>query len=407
MLESRRVMIRILLIPSSDYLGHPFPQRHNQIFERIHDGKDFEVHVLRFNIFGKVKLSSKCIIHDLPLEFNVSKTPIYYLSNVLNHLQEILRIIKQETINVVVAGNLLPPFLLALYIKISRLKIPFIFDLQDYYPTSAVGYICKINSLSGTVVKGVFESMTQALIKIADAVTVPGFALASYARTVRGKKGSGQVHIVPNGISEHFLKAYDGNHIREKFGYGEEDLVVGYIGSIEFWLDMKTLIRALSKVYQEGLKVKFLLIGERLQTAYIKNTMNWIKDEGIENITDWIGFVEHEKVPEYIAAMDVGTIPFDVKNPTAYYAAPNKLWEYLSQGVNVVSTPIPEAIAYRNLLKIARNVDEYVVVLRKVKREKTTRNHGQNEVIAYLRRRTWDVSAEKIRKIIYSLVYSR
>jgi glycosyltransferase involved in cell wall biosynthesis len=400
-------MIRILLIPSSDYLGHPFPQRHNQIFERIHDGKDFEVHVLRFNIFGKVKLSSKCIIHDLPLEFNVSKTPIYYLSNVLNHLQEILRIIKQETINVVVAGNLLPPFLLALYIKISRLKIPFIFDLQDYYPTSAVGYICKINSLSGTVVKGVFESMTQALIKIADAVTVPGFALASYARTVRGKKGSGQVHIVPNGISEHFLKAYDGNHIREKFGYGEEDLVVGYIGSIEFWLDMKTLIRALSKVYQEGLKVKFLLIGERLQTAYIKNTMNWIKDEGIENITDWIGFVEHEKVPEYIAAMDVGTIPFDVKNPTAYYAAPNKLWEYLSQGVNVVSTPIPEAIAYRNLLKIARNVDEYVVVLRKVKREKTTRNHGQNEVIAYLRRRTWDVSAEKIRKIIYSLVYSR
>jgi glycosyltransferase involved in cell wall biosynthesis len=397
-------MIRILLIPSSDYLGHPFPQRHNQIFERIHDGKDFEVHVLRFNIFGKVKLSSKCIIHDLPLEFNVSKTPIYYLSNVLNHLQEILRIIKHETINVVVAGNLLPPFLLALYKKISRLKIPFIFDLQDYYPTSAVGYICKINSLSGTVVKGVFESMSQALIKIADAVTVPGFALASYARTVRGKKGSGQVHIVPNGISEHFLKAYDGNHIREKFGYSEEDLVVGYIGSIEFWLDMKTLIRALSKVYREGLRVKFLLIGERLQTTYVENIMNWIKNEEIEHITDWIGFVEHEKVPEYIAAMDVGTIPFDVKNPTAYYAAPNKLWEYLSQGVNVVSTPIPEALVYSNLLNISKSETEYVAVLKRNKKSNDVRNRIRNEAMPYLRKRTWNASAEKMREIIRNLV---
>ena len=393
-------MIRVLLIPSSDYLGHPFPQRHNQIFERIHDGKNFEVHVVRFNIFGKAKLSSKCIVHEFPLEFNTRKTSIYYLSNALNHLQGILRIIKREAIDVVVAGNLLPPFLLELYKEVSRLKLPFIFDLQDYYPTSATGYICNVHSLSGTVVKGAFESMTQALLRMADSVTVPGFALATYVRTVRGKKGSGQVYVVPNGISEYFLKTYDGSHVREKFGYSEEDLVVGYVGSIEFWLDMKTLIRALSKAYREGLKVKFLLIGGRLQTAYVENTMNWIKDEGIKHITDWIDFVEHDKVPEYIAAMDVGAIPFDVKNPTAYYAAPNKLWEYLSQGISVVSTPIPEVLSYSNLLNIAGSENEYVAVLKKIKREKNARNCRRNKVEAYLKKRTWSSSAEKIRKII-------
>jgi glycosyltransferase involved in cell wall biosynthesis len=400
-------MIRILLIPSSDYLGHPFPQRHNQIFERIHDSKNFEVHVVRFNIFGKTKLSSKCIIHDFPLEFNSNRTSIYYLSNALNHLQEILRIIRRESIDVVVAGNLLPPFLLELYKKVSRLKLPFIFDLQDYYPTSAAGYICNIHSLSGTVVKGAFESMTQALIRMADAVTVPGLALAIYARNVRGKTCSEQVHVVPNGISEHFLKTYDGSHIREKFGYKEEDLVVGYVGSIEFWLDMKTLIRALSKAYREGLKIRFMLVGGRLQTAYVENTMNWIKHEGIEHITDWVGFVEHEKIPEYVAATDVGTIPFDVMNPTAYYAAPNKLWEYLSQGVNVVSTPIPEALSYSSLLNIAGSEDEYVTVLNKAEKEKSTRNRGQNEVNevrVYLKKRTWSASAERIRGIIYDLV---
>jgi hypothetical protein len=43
--------IRIVLIPSSDYLGHPFPQRHNHIFERLHDGKEFEVHVVKFHMY--------------------------------------------------------------------------------------------------------------------------------------------------------------------------------------------------------------------------------------------------------------------------------------------------------------------------------------------------------------------
>jgi hypothetical protein len=175
-------MIRVLLIPSSDYLGHPFPQRHNQIFERLHDGRNFEVHVVRFNIFGKTRLSSKCVIHNFPLEFNTSRTSVYYLLNAVNQLQGILRIIKREGIDVVVAGNLLPPLMLELYREVSRLRLPFIFDLQDYYPTSAAGYICNVHGLYGAVVKGVFEGITQALMRMADAVTAPGFALAMYAR---------------------------------------------------------------------------------------------------------------------------------------------------------------------------------------------------------------------------------
>jgi glycosyltransferase involved in cell wall biosynthesis len=402
LLESGIVMIRILLIPSSDYLGHPFPQRHNQMFERIHDGRDFEVHVIRFNIFGNARLSSKCIIHDFPSELNTSRTSIYYLSNALSHLQEILRIIKREAIDVVVAGNLLPPILLGLYKRISHLKLPFIFDLQDYYPTSAAGYICDVQGLFGTVVKGVFDGMTRALIKMADAVTVPGFALAMYAHAARGK-ADGRVFVVPNGISEHFLKQHEGSYLREKFGYDRKDLVVGYVGSIEFWLDMKTLIRALSKAYRRGLRVRFMLVGGRLQTAYFAKTMNWIKDEGIQHITDYVGFVEHEKVPEYVAAMDVGTIPFDVKNPTSYYAAPNKLWEYLSQGVKVVSTPIPEALAYRGLLDIVESENEYVVALMRAKEEENVVDNSQDDVRNYLEKRTWSSSAEKFREIICDL----
>ncbi|MEM0235469.1 glycosyltransferase [Thermofilum sp.] len=399
-------MIRILLIPSSDYLGHPFPQRHNQIFERINDGKNFEVHVVRFHIYDKARLSSKCIIHDMPLEFKTESTPLYYLSNAVSHVREILRIIKQESIDLIVAGNLLPPFLLQLVKRILRMKIPFIFDLQDYYPTSAAGYICDLNSSFGIMVRGVFEWMTQTLLRSANVVTVPGIALAKYSRDVRGGGRQRQVYIVPNGISEHFLNKRDRCLLRGKLGYDEEDLILGYVGSIEFWLDMLTLIKALSKAYKQGLNVRFMLIGGKLQTAYAEKVMDWIKRYGIKHIVDYIGFVEHERVPDYIATMDIGVIPFDVRNPTAYYAAPNKLWEYLSQGVNVISTPIPEALAYKHLVDIVWSEEDYVATVKNT-RKRMSVGKDYREIRRYIEMRTWNKSAECFKEIINSLVMHR
>ncbi|MEM3694089.1 MAG: glycosyltransferase [Candidatus Bathyarchaeia archaeon] len=413
-------MIRVLLIPSSDYLGHPFPQRHNQIFERVHDGKEFEVHVLRFNIFGKARLSSRCILHEFPLEFRTESTPLYYISNAALHFKEILKIVRQDSIDVVVAGNLLPPLLLELAKAISGLRLPFIFDLQDYYPSSAAGYLRGPMGILGSAAKGAFETMTRALLRAADAVTAPGIALASYAIEARKEAmagagasteaesesgtepGTEHVYTVPNGISEHFLKPHDGKAVREALGYGAEDLVVGYVGSIEFWLDMRTLIKAVSIARRRKVNVKFMLIGGRLQTGYSELVEGWIRKEGIGDVTKRLGFIRHEEVPEYMAAMDIGTIPFDLRNATAYYAAPNKLWEYLSQGVRVASTPIPEVLAFRSLVQIAMDEDGYVEIFKEAEAEgkRGLKGFDPNRVKEYLANRTWSRSAEKFKEII-------
>jgi hypothetical protein len=76
-------------------------------------------------------------------------------------------------------------------------------------------------------------------------------------------------------------------------------------------------------------------------------------------------------------------------------------------GVNVVSTLISEALAYKSLLNVVANEDEYVAVLKKVKREVNARSRSRDWVIAYLRKHMWGVSAEKIRKIIYGLVHGK
>jgi len=391
-------MIRVLLMPSSDYLGHPFPQRHNHLFERLHDRKNFEVHVLRFNIFRKTRLSSKCIIHEFSHELKTNKTAIYYVLNSLTHMHNIIRLIKQESIDVVVAGNLLPTLLCQLAKRLQQNKIPLIFDLQDYYPTSAAGYISNINSISGTITKGFFEKITRLIIRKADAVTVPGIALAKYAKKIGNKK----VYIIPNGISEHFFTLHDGKNIRKRLGFND-DIVVGYIGSIEFWLDLKPLISGIAKAHNNGIPVKLLLIGKQLQTRYPEKVKKWIKSYRIEKITVWLDFIPYEKVPENIAAIDIGTIPFNVNNPTAYYASPNKMWEYLSQGKFVISTPIPEALINRDIIFLAKNEKEYQKNIRTLFYEKSRHQNKALKGRQIALKKTWNKSVKKITNLILNL----
>ena len=169
---------------------------------------------------------------------------------------------------------------------------------------------------------------------------------------------------------------------------------------------MLTLIKALSRAYKQGINVRFMLVGGRLQTAYAEKVMDWIKRYGIKHIVDYVGFVEHERVPDYIAAMDIGVIPFDVRNLTAYYAAPNKLWEYLSQGVNVISTPIPEALAYKHMIDIAWSEEDYIAILRDARR-KISVEKDYREIRRYIEMRTWSKSAERFKEIINNLVMCR
>lgn len=392
-------MIRVLLIPSSDYLGHPFPQRHNQIFERIHDGKNFEVHVLRFNLFEKPRLKSRVVIHEVN-DFKIRPTAPYYLFNTLRHIAEIRKIIKQESIDVLVLSNLATPFVYMFVDAISSMRIPVIFDLPDYFPTSATGYMFNVKSGLGKILVSSFDAMLGLLLRHATAVTVASHALADYAK----KAGAANVVYLSNGISEHFIKVHNGKDVRSKLGFERDDVVIGYVGSIEFWLDMKPLINGLAVAKEHGLPVKLLLVGNGLHTRYPEFVSAWIKKHGLAKDTVWLDFISHEQVPIYISAIDVGTIPFDVNNPTAYYAAPNKLWEYLSQLKPVIATPIPEILYNYKYVTIASNSEDYMNFLLNLRGrdEKAVRKitEGRNKAI----KMTWQNSASDMASLFLTMV---
>jgi glycosyltransferase involved in cell wall biosynthesis len=348
-------MNRILLVPSSDYLGHPFPQRHNQIFERLHDEKKFEVHVVRFKLFDKPHLKTNLIIHELD-GMQISKVAPYYFANSFYHACEIRRIVREEGIDTVVLSNLASPFVYTLMKQLTSSKSATIIDLPDYFPTSAAGYLFDSDSVASKLLAGTFNSMLIYIIKRSTAVTVASHALGEYAR----RAGANLVAHIPNGVGDGFLELKDGNALRDKLGYNEEDFIVGYIGCLEFWLDMKTLIKGVSIAKRKGLPIKLLIVGGKLVTNYSKKLNNWVKEENIKQETQFLDFVPYELVPEYISGFDVGTIPFDVSNETAYYSAPNKMWEYLSQRKPVFCSPIPEALYNSDCVLTTLTAKDYV-----------------------------------------------
>jgi glycosyltransferase involved in cell wall biosynthesis len=256
-----------------------------------------------------------------------------------------------------VLSNIAAPLAYAIMDELSSMNVPVIFDLPDYYPTSAAGYVFDVKSTRGKLLTGAFDFILRYIIKRATVVTAASNILADYAKMA----GAHCALYIPNGISEAFLELHGsrGQALRDKYSIGREETVVGYIGSLEFWLDMKNLIKGLSLVYKRGLLVKLLIVGKSLHTDYQKKVMNWISNEGLERKTLWLDFVPYEQVPSYISMFDVGTIPFDVLNPTAYYAAPNKTWEYLSQMTPVISTPIPEALINSDCVMLSSTLQDY------------------------------------------------
>ena len=246
---------KILLVPSSDYVGHPFPQRYNQIFERINDHPEYELHVLNFNIYGKKRIKTKAKIHEID---NISSKNLisFYIINSLKYAILLRNLIETEKIDILVFSNFTVPIIYILIDLLNPKKIPIVFDVPDYYPTSASGYLIDVESKIGRFMTGFFEILFRFLLKHSDAISVVSQGLKRYSETI----GVDNVYYISNGISEHFYEKKDRKKIRNYLNISEEEFLVGYIGSVEFWCDFKPLIEGIKLASEEGINIKLIII---------------------------------------------------------------------------------------------------------------------------------------------------
>ena len=130
--------------------------------------------------------------------------------------------------------------------------------------------------------------------------------------------------------------------------------IVGYVGGLHRWFDV-SLLQHVAVMLPD---VQFLLIGPA--TAPV-DSLSVMKNVHL------LGARRHEDVPAYLAHVDAAIIPYVLDDYTAS-VFPTKLVEYLAMGVPVVSTPIPEVLAFRNrhgdVVDIAAGTDAFAASVR-------------------------------------------
>jgi glycosyltransferase involved in cell wall biosynthesis len=263
-------------------------------------------------------------------------------------------IINRFDIDAILFANLYPPYLFS---KIVPEELFSVVNLVDHYPTVAAENAPKF--IPKQFVNRVFSHMMKSVITDADSTVACSYMLADYAR----QNGARDVHRVPNGVEDYFFWDYskEAIELRKKFGIKGSDLVICFVGNLEYWLDMKKLLIALYQVKKNTQKrIKFLIVGEKLSTSYANEVENQIRALNLEEDVVNVGFVTHNDVPKYIAASDICVGPKNIRDPVSYYSAPVKVWEYLAQGKPVISTPIPEVLlGAKDCVSIANTSAEY------------------------------------------------
>ena len=324
--------MNILLVSTQDYIHHPVPSRHHYIFEIL--AERHSVHVPHFHVSEGKERETKLKVHEATKFY--TKNPVFhYTLNAPYHFKVMNKIIEDENIDVVVAGNVLAGT--AVIKAAKKHNIPVLFDLKDWFPDSAALYY-KNPVLKKMIHKTVYE-VTKYNLRNSDYITTVSPALVDQIEECGFKSVS-----VPNGVNTDYFKPMKNTEGRKITGISEDDFVIGFLGTIERRFELDKVIKCLPELIAYNPGTKLLIVGGSLFTDYLDELKDLVSSLGLEDKVIFTGLVEHKDLPVYISAMDACTIPLSTSE---WYgiSMSNKFFEYSACGKPVLLKPSPGIMA--------------------------------------------------------------
>jgi glycosyltransferase involved in cell wall biosynthesis len=344
--------MKILLIPSHDYIHHPVPSRHHNIFEYL--SIFHEVHVAHFHVSKDYCRTTQLVLDEVTL-FSFSSPLLHYTLNAPYHLYVIDKIITENKIDIIVMSNVLANT--AAIIAAKKNKIPVIFDLVDWLPDSAAAYFK--NTWLQTIVRKTVWQITRMNLKYSNKIITVSPTL------VKNLKALGfSAELITNGVDTEMFKPLDKEEMRKKLGINSKEYIIGFAGSLERWYNLSDMIKAMPELITHNPDVRLLIVGGSLFTDYedeLKKLSSYLK---VSDYVMFVGLKPYAELPKYIACMDICVIPL---LPTQWrdIALPNKYFEYTACGKPIIMTPIQdiESIGEGNLF-VYRNKNEYIALIK-------------------------------------------
>ncbi|NTV50340.1 MAG: glycosyltransferase family 1 protein [Geobacteraceae bacterium] len=218
------------------------------------------------------------------------------------------------------------------------------------------------------------SSMEDDLIKKSNVVFATAEALCD-AKTRNGKRPL----LLAHGV--------DFNHFNSAVGVKERPdeflkitwPIIGFFGALSAWLDYELIV----KLAVERPEWSFVFIGPVDSDISALN--------GVTNI-HLLGKIPYQQLPRYAACFDVGIIPFQV-NELTKSVNPLKLLEYLSLGLPVVSSFMPEVVKYAEYIDIPRSLNEFLECIDNA--IDCDSEELRNKRIEFARNHSWSSVAER------------
>jgi glycosyltransferase involved in cell wall biosynthesis len=170
---------------------------------------------------------------------------------------------------------------------------------------------------------------------------------------------------------------------------------IGFVGKLNFKIDF-ALVNYLARSRPNA---SFLFIGPNDGTEEFNSSQEFKEAQRISNI-HFLGTRPYESLPCYLKGFDACIIPF-VINEYTKRIYPLKVHEYLAAGRPVVSTPLPDLLAFSEVVGIADNKEHYLELLDSAVIDKSSEKVCARLEVA--RQNSWDARAQTVLELLKSL----
>lgn len=156
-------------------------------------------------------------------------------------------------------------------------------------------------------------------------------AVADYVIAHGGRTGTIQVQ--PNAVDGAKIHPNALNvALRTQLGFTNDDVVVGFVGSLKPWHGVEGLTQALASAQSLAPQLRLLVVGDGPARPHIEQVIAELR---LNDSVRLVGNVAHSDVPAYLAAMDAAAAPYE--DMVDFYFSPLKVFEYMAAGLPVIA----------------------------------------------------------------------
>ncbi|AXX86647.1 glycosyltransferase, family 1 [Malaciobacter marinus] len=205
-------------------------------------------------------------------------------------------------------------------IIVSKLKrVPFIFEVRDLWPESAVA----TGVLNNKILLKILYWLEHRLYKYSKKIVVLTPAFKENIEK-RYPEFIDKIEIITNGADFSIMgEEHKGSELRKKFAWGDKK-VFTYLGAHGVANDLMQVVEA-AKAFKEYDNIHFVLIGDGMQKKLLKQKAS---EYNLKNI-EFIDSVPKHEVVDYVNASDV-CMAILKKTDTFKTVYPNKVFDYMS-----------------------------------------------------------------------------